>query len=111
MTSAPHSAPPPMKATPTPVLETRLGQLLGGGTWLACVVMAVGSCARLLHSEALGDHITSVGVGLIIALPVLRLATMLEYFFRRDQKKLAAICALVLLIVAVGVMLGLVTRG
>jgi len=100
-----------MTTTPTAVLETRLGQLLGGGTWLACAVMAVGLCARLLHSEALGDHITTAGVGLIIALPVLRLATMLEYFFRRGERRLATICALVLLIVAVGVTLGLVTRG
>ena len=100
-----------MTHVPPPLLETRLGQLLGGGTWLACAVMAVGLCARLLHFETTGDHITTVGVGLIIALPVLRLATMLEYFFRRGERKLAAICALVLLIVAVGVMLGLVTRG
>lgn len=100
-----------MTHVPPPLLETRLGQLLGGGTWLACAVMAAGLCARLLHFETIGDHITTVGVGLIIALPVLRLATMLEYFFRRSQRKLAAICALVLLIVAVGVMLGLVTRG
>jgi hypothetical protein len=100
-----------MTTTPTPVLETRLGQLLGGGTWLACAVMAVGLCARLLHFESSGDRITTVGVGLIIALPVLRLGTMLEYFFRRGQRKLAAICALVLLIVAAGVTLGLVTRS
>ena len=100
-----------MTPVPPPQLETRLGSLLGGGTWLACAVMAVGLCARLLHFETIGDDITRAGVGLIIALPVLRLATMLEYFFRQGQRKLAAICALVLLIVAAGVTLGLVTRG
>ena len=75
-----------MTHVPPPLLETRLGQLLGGGTWLACAVMAVGLCARLLHFETIGDHITTIGVGLIIALPVLRLATMLEYFFRQGQR-------------------------
>ncbi len=39
------------------------------------------------------------------------MTTMLEYFFRRGQPKLAAVTALVLLIVAVGVMLGLATRN
>ena len=100
-----------MKPTPPPQLESRLGALLGGGTWLACAIMATGLCARLLGFATLGDHITTAGVGLIIALPVLRLATMLEYFFRRRQPKLAAITAAVLLIVAIGVVLGLATRS
>jgi uncharacterized membrane protein len=100
-----------MTPTPPPQLEARLGALLGGGTWLACAIMALGLCARLLSFETLGDHITTAGVGLIIALPVLRLATMLEYFFRRGERKLAAITAAVLLIVAIGVMLGLATRS
>lgn len=100
-----------MTPTPPPQLEARLGALLGGGTWLACAIMALGLCARLLSFETLGDHITTAGVGLIIALPVLRLATMLEYFFRRGERKLAAITAAVLLIVAIVVMLGLATRS
>ena len=112
MTPTPGSAPPQNTPAPqTAPLETRLGLLLGGGTWFASAVMGIGLCARLLHFEAMGDRITTIGVGLIIALPVLRLATMLEFFSRHGQRKLAAICALVLSIVAAGVMLGLVTRS
>jgi hypothetical protein len=106
--SVPPRTPPARQTAP---LETRLGRLLGGGTWLAAAVMGVGLCARLLRFETIGDHITTIGVGLIIALPVLRLATMLEFFARRGQRKLAATCALVLLIVATGVILGLETRS
>jgi hypothetical protein len=100
-----------MKHTPSATLEERLGLLLGGGTWIACAVTAFGLCARLSGFVALGDHVMTTGVGMIIALPVLRLATMLGYFSRRGQGKLAAICALVLVIVAAGVTLGLSTRG
>ena len=100
-----------MRHTPPPTLEARLGLLLGGGTWISCAVMALGLCARLSGFEAIGDRITTTGVGIIIALPVLRLATMLGYFSHRGEGKLAAICALVLIIVAAGVTLGLSTRG
>ena len=100
-----------MKHTPTATLEERLGLLLGGGTWIACTVIAVGLCARLSGFVASGDHVMRTGVGMIIALPVVRLTTMLGYFSRRGQGKLAAICALVLVIVAAGVTLGLSTRG
>jgi hypothetical protein len=112
MTPTPSSNSP--LTTPAPQmapLETRLGLLLGRGTWLASAVMGVGLCARLLRFETIGDHITTIGVGLIIALPVLRLATMLEFFARRGQRKPAATCALVLLIIATGVILGLETRS
>jgi hypothetical protein len=100
-----------MKHTSSATLEARLGLLLGGGTWIACAVMALGLGARLSGFEALGDRITTAGVGMIIALPVLRLATMLGYFSRRGPGKLAIICALVLLIIAAGVTLGLSRRS
>jgi uncharacterized membrane protein len=101
-----------MSLQPPPLLlETRLGRLLGGGTWLACAVIAVGLGARLLRHESAGDHIMTVGVGLIIALPALRLITMLAYFYHQGERKLAAISGLVLIIVALGALLGLVTHG
>jgi ABC-type sulfate transport system permease component len=92
-------------------LETRLSLLLGRGTWLACAVIGAGLAVRLLRHDAMGDHIISTGVGLIIALPVIRVAAMLEHFHRSRQRKLALTCALVLAIVAAGTVLGLATRG
>ena len=94
-----------------PTLEARLGLLLGCGTWIACAVIAVGVAARLRRYDATGDHIITIGIGLIIALPILRLVAMLEYFHGKRQRKFSAISALVLVIVAGGVVLGLVTRG
>ena len=83
-----------------PTLEGRLALLLGCGTWLACAVIAAGLSARLLRHDAAGDNIITAGIGLIIALPVLRLVAMLEYFHAKRHRKFSAICALVLVIVA-----------
>jgi uncharacterized membrane protein len=95
----------------TTKLEVRLARLLDRGTWIACMVIAAGLSARLLGYGALGDRVATIGVGLIIALPVLRVGTMLEYFHRRGEKRFGGLCALVLIIIVTSVILGIVTRN
>jgi hypothetical protein len=94
----------------TTLLENRLGLLLGRGTWIACAVICIGIGVRLFHNDMTGDRIVNIGVAIIIALPVLRVATMLEFFYRNGQIRFSMICALVLLIVAASVLVGLAMR-
>jgi hypothetical protein len=92
-------------------LEDRLGSLLGKGTWLGCAAIAVGLALQLFNSRAaLGSGLISAGIGIIIALPILRVAAMLEYFARRKEARFAVLCAVVLVVVGVGVLLGYLIR-
>ena len=49
----------------------------------------------------------TAGIGLFIALPVLRVASMLAHFLRAGDKRFAAISALVLAIIFAGIGTGL----
>jgi hypothetical protein len=92
------------------LLENRLGSLLGRGTWVACVVIAAGLVAQLFHQRVAGSQIVTAGIGIIIALPIIRVATMLNYFIRRNEIGFAVLGATVLVIVAVGMVLGFFMR-
>ena len=92
-------------------LELSLARLLSLGTWIACVVMAVGTLAALLGWSAAGARIDTVGIGLFIALPVVRLLAMMIAFLRSGDGRFSAICALVVLIIALGTAAGLLIRS
>lgn len=88
--------------------------LLWYGTWIASAIIAVGMLlgaqAPLEDSLVLGlsgYDVVKVGVALFILLPIARVALMLIIFLRERDYVYTAISALVLTIIATGVMIGL----
>ncbi|CAE6810681.1 hypothetical protein R75483_05783 [Paraburkholderia domus] len=59
-----------------------------------------------LHSTPAGMHIVTVGIALFILLPIMRLILMLGMFLHQRDYRFSAITALVLMIVAVGLVVG-----
>ncbi|HEX3315866.1 MAG TPA: DUF1634 domain-containing protein [Gemmataceae bacterium] len=93
-------------------LESMLADLLGRGTFLASIVIAIGlawsSTETLAAGPApLGVRIVTAGIVLFIALPVLRLVLMLVGFLRQRDYRFVGITATVLLIIALGLALGM----
>ena len=81
-----------------------IAALLLYGTWLSSLVIAAGLVFAYTHS---GDmRIATVGIALLILLPVARLFLMLFAFLRERDYRLAVAAALVLLIILTGVMVG-----
>ncbi|HEY1996643.1 DUF1634 domain-containing protein [Paraburkholderia sp.] len=95
-------------------LERLLAALLKGGTWIASLTIATGLLLTLGQPHAhiycgltlSGSSIVTVGIGLFILLPVLRLALMLGVFLHRRDYRFSAVTALVLLIVLTGCAVG-----
>ncbi|WP_233835931.1 DUF1634 domain-containing protein [Paraburkholderia sp. ZP32-5] len=100
-------------------LEHWLANLLHYGTWLASITIAAGLAVTLAlpapatatggstsHAAAIGMSVMTAGIALFILLPVMRLILMLGVFLRRRDYRFGAIAALVLAIVAVGLMVG-----
>ncbi|MGC1305247.1 MAG: DUF1634 domain-containing protein [Caulobacteraceae bacterium] len=90
----------PGKAVPQK-LERLLAIVLQQGVWLACGLIAVGLALGPLGVTA-GAGVTAAGIGLLILLPVLRVALMLAVFVRERDYPLGAIAALVLTIILLG---------
>ena len=88
-------------------LESGLARLLGLGTWVACVLLSVGLVLRATGAPAIGTQLLRAGIGVIIALPVVRVAMMAWHFTRDRQWRFAAIAAAVLLIIGIGIAAGL----
>ena len=79
-------------------LDRALAALLWWGTWAASALIALGM-ALVSHA------VVKAGVALLIALPALRVATLFGVFaLRRDRA--ALIAALVLAILAAGLLIG-----
>ena len=111
-----------MKSTQTnqavsghPVLERLLAQVLQYGTWLASAIIAVGLALALIDSRY-GTHragflsstrIVEAGIVLFILLPVFRVFLMLLVFLKERDYRFSTIAALVLLILALGFIVGM----
>jgi uncharacterized membrane protein len=80
-------------------LERLLASVLRYGTWIATAVIALG----LLGA---GTRTATVGIALLILLPVLRLIVMLIVFLRHRDYALSAIAGLVLAFIALGFKMG-----
>jgi hypothetical protein len=101
-------------ASPSLPLESLLAGVLHYGSWLASAAIAVGLVLVLsaspmsAHSSAVPPnmHLVTIGIGLFILLPVLRVALMLIVFLRERDYRFSAIAALVLTILLVGSVLG-----
>ncbi|MFM0207704.1 DUF1634 domain-containing protein [Paraburkholderia sediminicola] len=109
-------------------LEHWLARLLHYGTWVAAGTIAAGLAIDIpsglestldsalpgtrtpagLLSMPAGTHIVTVGIALFILLPVMRLILMLGMFLHQRDYRFSAITALVLVIVAVGLLVGAV---
>ena len=92
-------------------LERRLAAVLNLGTWVAFWVIAAGLLVLILHPGSLGEIVMTVGIAIIVALPVLRVIVMLQHFVRAREGSFAALCALVLLIIAASVVVGVQMRA
>ncbi len=98
-----------------PVLERLLAQVLQYGTWLASATIAVGLALALIVSRP-GAHsagslsstrIVETGIVLFILLPVFRVFLMLLVFLKERDYRFSAIAGLVLLILALGFIVGM----
>jgi len=88
--------------------ERRIAALLHYGTWLASGVIAAGLLAQwLLGEPPWAGLLASVGIGVFIALPVLRVALMLAIFLRERDYLYSALALAVLAIIAVALAVGL----
>jgi len=94
---------------PTERLENQLAILLENGTWLACAIIAAGLLltSMVITQSAVGTALVKAGIGLIILLPMLRVAMMLGLFTKDRNYRYATIAITVLLIMAGGLFIGL----
>ncbi len=98
-----------------PVLERLLAQILQYGTWLASATIAVGLALTLIGSHAgaysagflYSTRIVETGIVLFILLPVFRVFLMLLVFLKEHDYRFSAIAGLVLLILALGFIVGM----
>jgi hypothetical protein len=102
---------------PVARLEHWLASLLHYGTWIATGTIATGLALALLTlpaahthggaaASATGMSIVTAGIALFILLPIMRLILMLGMFLHQRDYRFSAIAALVLAIVAAGLLLG-----
>ena len=90
--------------------DRAIAGLLWYGTWLASALIAAGMAVDFLlpaHGSLRDLELVKAGVALFIVLPVARVALMLAIFLRERDYAYTAISALVLLIIAAGVVSGL----
>lgn len=88
--------------------ESQLASLLLYGTGMAMAVIGVGIALALRHwSSAL--PIITVGIALLIALPIGRVLMMLIAFSRARDYRFVAITATVLVVILAGFALGIHT--
>ncbi|BCL77655.1 DUF1634 domain-containing protein [Ktedonobacteria bacterium brp13] len=87
-------------------LDLTLAWILSYGTWIASALIAAWLVLPLLGQSPVvsipyisgGLQLVTVGIAVIIMLPVLRVITMLIAFLHKRDYRFAAIAALVLLI-------------
>jgi hypothetical protein len=98
-------------ARPATRLEHWLASLLHYGTWIATGTIAVGLALALrtrggAAPATAGTSIVTAGIALFILLPIMRLILMLGVFVHQRDYRFGAIAALVLAIVAAGLLVG-----
>lgn len=90
--------------------EALLAGLLRYGTWLASCVTVLGVVLGFTSANAtdrIASKIVGAGVGLFIALPILRVLLMLAVFVKKRDYRLAAVTGLVFATIVGGLVLGL----
>jgi uncharacterized membrane protein len=91
-------------------MEAILAGLLRYGALVACGWMALGMALSLVNDSppliSISERCLSIGIVLLIALPVLRVALMAGVFLLEKDYRFAAISCAVLGIIALGFILG-----
>ncbi len=98
-----------------PALQEKIiAALLWHGTLLACIVIAAGMILGGLQTLGLvanlahiGYKLVTIGVVIFVLLPITRVVLMLLMFLRSRNYVYAAISALVLGIIGIGLLIGL----
>jgi hypothetical protein len=85
-------------------LDELLAKVLLRGTWFGCSVIAFGLALRVAGRP--GASVTTAGIALLIALPVLRVLLMLILFIRERDLRFSVIAMLVLAIILLGTVVG-----
>jgi uncharacterized membrane protein len=95
-------------------MESILAGLLRYGALVASGWMALGMALSLFKDVlpllGLSDRCLAIGIVLLIALPVLRVALMTGVFLLEKDYRFAAISCAVLAIIALGFLLGTINR-
>jgi uncharacterized membrane protein len=92
-------------------LESALARMLSYGTWLACALIAAGLAQTMSgwHIRAApveGPTVVAAGIVIFIALPAVRVVVMLVAFLRNREYRFGLAAAFVLLMMAIGCILG-----
>jgi len=88
--------------------EQRIAALLHYGTGVASGLIAIGLLAQWLgHAPPWSLRAVQWGIGLFIALPVLRVTLMLGTFLRQRDYLFSALAAAVLAIIGAGLAIGM----
>ena len=90
-------------------MERLLAVLLRYGAWLASLAIGIGLVLALAGSTPAGMRIITIGIGLFILLPSLRVLLMLVVFVREHDYRFGLIAALVLAIIVLGLVVGMHT--
>ncbi|HEY2686014.1 MAG TPA: DUF1634 domain-containing protein [Steroidobacteraceae bacterium] len=90
-------------------MESQLAHLLDYGTWIGTLLIAVGLVwpAAGLNFGPRPMPLVTLGVIVLIALPVIRVLVMLWNFVRTHERRFALLALLVLVIVAIGLAIGI----
>jgi uncharacterized membrane protein len=100
-------------------LEWHLAALLQYGTAIASSVMGVGLLWAFIDhgsdppasARSTPMLIVTAGIALLILLPVVRVAWMLCFYLRQRDYRFSAITAFILLVIALGFILGLLSHS
>lgn len=97
-----------------PKLDLLLAKVLLRGTWLGSSIIALGLVLPMTgwsraSSAMICTEITTAGIALLIALPLLRVLLMLIVFIRERDLRFSAIAMLVVAIILLGSVLGVVS--
>jgi hypothetical protein len=89
-------------------LNVHLARLLVLGTWTSCGLILIGIVLPALGATLRpgSAYFVSTGIVLLIALPPVRVATMVVWFLFKDDRDFALIAALVLAIIVGSTLLG-----
>jgi len=95
-----------------PRLEALLARLLDQGTWVACLVIGAGIVAILSGTAGpAGSRIVQAGVAVFIALPILRVLTMVIVFVKERDFVFGAIATFVLMVIVLGAVISMEHSG
>lgn len=94
--------------TPSPhePIELTLARLLRIGSFIAAVLIAVGIFFMLLGRELIASRLITAGLIVLLATPIMRVATAGLIFVREKDWRFACFCLVVICALAAGIFFG-----